>query len=186
MRVRGAKFFCDGAMGSWTAAMLQPYSDRPSTKGTLIYNTSDLLAGVTKWKNAGYQISAHAIGDAANRQILDVYQQAGAKAADRFRVEHVQILSEQDLPRFARLGVIPSMQTTHCASDLGVCRCSPGGQSEPFVAWRALKDTWRRCSTARQRLSTREIFLPCSASTPVLPGSGPTGLRPEGGIRKNV
>ena len=71
VRVRGAKFFCDGAMGSWTAAMLEPYTDRPSTKGTLIYNASDLLAGVTKWKNAGYQVSAHAIGDAANRQILD-------------------------------------------------------------------------------------------------------------------
>ena len=141
VRVRGAKFFCDGAMGSWTAAMLEPYTDRPSSKGTLIYNASELLAGVTKWKDAGYQVSAHAIGDAANRQILDVYEQAGAKAADRFRVEHVQILSEQDLPRFAKLGVIPSMQTTHCASDLGYADARLGARANLSYAWRALKDT---------------------------------------------
>ena len=120
--------------------MLKPYSDRPTT-GTLIYNASELLAGVTKWKAEGYQVAAHAIGDAANRQILDVYQQAGAKAADRFRVEHVQILSEQDLPRFAKLGVIPSMQTTHCASDLGYANDRLGARANLSYAWRALKDT---------------------------------------------
>ena len=141
VRVRGAKFFCDGAMGSWTAAMLAPYTDRPSSKGTLIYNASGLLAGVTKWKDAGYQVSAHAIGDAANRQILDVYEQAGAKAADRFRVEHVQILSEQDLPRFSKLGVIPSMQTTHCASDLGYANDRLGARANLSYAWRALLDS---------------------------------------------
>ena len=121
--------------------MLAPYSDRPSTKGTLIYNTSDLLAGVTKWKNAGYQVSAHAIGDAANRQILDVYEKSAVAASDRFRVEHVQILSEQDLPRFARLGVIPSMQTTHCASDLGYADARLGARANLSYAWRALLDT---------------------------------------------
>ncbi|CAH0376873.1 unnamed protein product [Pelagomonas calceolata] len=141
VRVRGAKFFCDGAMGSWTAAMLAPYSDRPSTKGTLIYNASELLAGVKKWNNAGYQVSAHAIGDAANRQVLDVYEQAGVAPSDRFRVEHVQILSEQDLPRFARLGVIPSMQTTHCASDLGYADARLGARANLSYAWRALKDS---------------------------------------------
>ena len=121
--------------------MLQPYSDRPSTTGTLIYNTSELLAGVNKWKAAGYQVSAHAIGDAANRQVLDVYEQAGAKPADRFRVEHVQILSEPDLPRFAKLGVIPSMQTTHCASDLGYASARLGPRANLSYAWRALLDS---------------------------------------------
>ena len=141
VRVRGAKFFLDGAMGSWTAAMLAPYSDRPTTSGTMIYNTSDLLAGVKRWKAAGYQVAAHAIGDAANRQILDVYEQVGVAASDRFRVEHVQILSQQDLPRFGKLGVIPSMQTTHCASDLGYAEARLGARANLSYAWRALKDT---------------------------------------------
>ena len=68
-------------------------------------------------------------------------EQAGAKAADRFRVEHVQILSEQDLPRFAKLGVIPSMQTTHCASDLGYADARLGARANLSYAWRALKDS---------------------------------------------
>ena len=140
VRVRGAKFFADGAMGSWTAAMLQPYSDLPTT-GTLIYNTSDLLAGVKRWQAAGYQIAAHAIGDAANRQVLDVYERAGVAASDRWRVEHVQILNAADLPRFARLGVIPSMQTTHVASDLGYADARLGPRANLSYAWRALKDS---------------------------------------------
>ena len=121
--------------------MLKPYSDRPTTTGTLIYNASDLLAGVKKWKAAGYQVAAHAIGDAANRQVLDVYEQADAKAVDRFRVEHVQILSEPDLPRFFKLGVIPSMQTTHCASDLGYADARLGARANLSYAWRALLDS---------------------------------------------
>ena len=121
--------------------MLQPYTDRPTTTGTLIYNASELLEGVKRWKAAGYQVAAHAIGDAANRQVLDVYEQAGVAPSDRFRVEHVQILSEQDLPRFAKLGVIPSMQTTHCASDLGYADARLGARANLSYAWRALKDT---------------------------------------------
>eukprot|EP00629_Pelagomonadales_sp_RCC1024_P000445 CAMPEP_0119271726 /NCGR_PEP_ID=MMETSP1329-20130426/8199_1 /TAXON_ID=114041 /ORGANISM="Genus nov. species nov., Strain RCC1024" /LENGTH=526 /DNA_ID=CAMNT_0007271777 /DNA_START=96 /DNA_END=1672 /DNA_ORIENTATION=- len=140
VRCRGAKFFADGAMGSWTAAMLEPYSDK-NTTGTLVYNDSALLAGVSKWRAAGYQVATHAIGDAANRQILDVYEAAGVRPAERFRVEHVQILNATDVGRFAKLGVIPAMQPSHVASDLGYADARLGPRANLSYAWRSLKNT---------------------------------------------
>mmetsp|Transcript_49690 Transcript_49690/g.118377 ORF Transcript_49690/g.118377 Transcript_49690/m.118377 type:complete len:647 (-) Transcript_49690:34-1974(-) len=124
LTARGVKFFADGAMGSWSAAMLEPYADRPTTRGTLVYSAEELKNNISSWADAGYQIGVHAIGDAANRQVLDVYQdllrqKKHAGQDRRWRVEHVQILSPTDVPRFAQLGVIPSMQPSHCASDLG-------------------------------------------------------------------
>jgi len=122
LTVKGVKFFSDGAMGSWSAALLAPYSDRPSTSGTLVYKTEELRGNVSEWANAGWQIAVHAIGDAANRQVLDVYEEllnAKGRGEDlRWRVEHSQILAPSDVSRFAQLGVIPSMQPSHCASDL--------------------------------------------------------------------
>ena len=112
---RGAKFFADGAMGSWSAHMLQPYSDK-NTTGTRVYGDAELRGNVTAWRRAGYQVSAHAIGDAAIRQVLDAYEAAGVEGDERFRVEHVQILDAADVPRFADLGVIPAMQPSHVAS----------------------------------------------------------------------
>ncbi|CAK0857604.1 unnamed protein product [Prorocentrum cordatum] len=120
LTVRTVKFFGDGAMGSWSAAMLQPYDDRNST-GTLVYEREAFKRNVSAWAARGYQVATHAIGDAANRQVLDVYEEllAGRPADEaRWRVEHAQILAAEDLPRFARLGVIASMQPSHCASDL--------------------------------------------------------------------
>jgi predicted amidohydrolase YtcJ len=120
LTVRTVKFFGDGAMGSWSAAMLQPYNDRNSS-GTLVYEREAFKRNVSAWAAKGYQVATHAIGDAANRQVLDVYAEllAGRPASEtRWRVEHAQILAAEDLPRFAELGVIASMQPSHCASDL--------------------------------------------------------------------
>ena len=121
--------------------MLQPYSDRPSTKGTLIYNTSDLLAGRQTWKAGVTRSRPTRLGTPRTARSSTFTSRRAAQAADRFRVEHVQILSEQDLPRFAKLGVIPSMQTTHCASDLGYADARLGARANLSYAWRALKDT---------------------------------------------
>lgn len=135
IRARGAKFFADGAMGSWTAAMLAPYSDRENATGTLVYADDALAGNVSRWKAAGYQVATHAIGDAANRQVLGVYESLGARPRDRFRVEHAQILDAADVPRFAAMGVVPAMQPSHVASDLGYADARLGDRVNGAYAW---------------------------------------------------
>jgi predicted amidohydrolase YtcJ len=121
LTVRAIKVVADGALGSRGAWLLEPYADEPGTRGL---NTVDpaaydrLLAEAVK---RGFQVATHAIGDAANRFVLDAYERAFAGrdgGAYRFRVEHAQVLAPADVPRFKKLGVLPSMQPTHCTSDM--------------------------------------------------------------------
>ena len=114
----------DGALGSRGAALLKPYSDAPETSGYLTEKPEELKPMFEEALRRGIQVETHAIGDRANRTILDLYEQAfkAVPAGERkiqeprWRVEHAQILSEQDLPRFAKLGVIASMQPSHAIS----------------------------------------------------------------------
>lgn len=123
---RTIKVVFDGALGSRGAALLAPYSDAPETSGFLREKESELQPIFEEALRKGIQIETHAIGDRANRVILDLYEKAmKAVPADqrkirepRWRVEHAQILSGQDLPRFAKLGIIASMQPSHAISDL--------------------------------------------------------------------
>jgi hypothetical protein len=123
---RTIKVIFDGSLGSRGAALLAPYSDKPDTSGYLTQKPEELLPMFKEALRRGIQVETHAIGDRANRVILDLYEQAfRAVPADerrirepRWRVEHAQILSAQDLPRFATLGVIASMQPSHAISDL--------------------------------------------------------------------
>jgi predicted amidohydrolase YtcJ len=123
---RTIKVVFDGALGSRGAALLKPYADAPDTSGFLREKESDLAPMLEKAARLGIQVETHAIGDRANRLILDLYQKAfKAVPSDkrkikepRWRVEHAQILSRQDIPRFAKLGVIASMQPSHAISDL--------------------------------------------------------------------
>src|ERR1041385_1785554 len=123
---RTIKVVFDGALGSRGAALLAPYSDAPDTSGFLREKESDLQPIFEEALRKGIQIETHAIGDRANRLILDVYEHAmkavppaQRKIRDpRWRVEHAQNLTPQDLPRFAKLGVIASMQPSHAISDL--------------------------------------------------------------------
>ena len=123
---RTIKVIFDGALGSRGAALLAPYSDKPDTSGFLTQTPEDLRPMFKEALRRGIQVETHAIGDRANRLILDLYEEAmrsfpGDKYAvpgPRWRVEHAQILSEQDIPRFAKLGVIASMQPSHAISDL--------------------------------------------------------------------
>jgi predicted amidohydrolase YtcJ len=119
--VRAVKLYADGAMGSRGAALLEPYSDDPNNTGLLLSAPEHIrevaMAGLT----SGFQINTHAIGDRGNRVVLDAYEKALATvpmADHRFRVEHAQILHHDDVPRFAQLGVIPSMQASHQTSDM--------------------------------------------------------------------
>lgn len=126
LTVRAAKVIADGAMGSRGALMLEPYSDRPRGDdgkpyvGLAVTSVATLRGICEDAVKRNYQVCTHAIGDRANRETLDAYESAlkSAPGDRRFRVEHVQLLSPDDIPRFAKLGVIASMQATHCTSDM--------------------------------------------------------------------
>ena len=123
---RMIKVLFDGALGSRGAALLKPYSDAPETSGLLRETPEDLRPMFEEALRRGIQVETHALGDRANRLILDLYEQAfKAVPADerkirepRWRIEHAQIVDPDDIPRFAKLGVIPSMQPSHAISDL--------------------------------------------------------------------
>ena len=123
---RTIKVVFDGALGSRGAALLKPYSDAPETSGYLTEKPEELRPMFEEALRRGIQVETHAIGDRANRMILDLYEEAMKRfLADkhaipnpRWRVEHAQILDPADLPRFKHLGVIPSMQPSHAISDL--------------------------------------------------------------------
>ena len=121
LKTGALKGFTDGALGSRTAAMLAPYSDQPSTSGILTNEPEKLRAMAIERDKAGFQINFHAIGDRANRVALDVFE-AVAKANGprdrRDRIEHAQVMAPEDLPRFAQLKVIASMQPSHETTDM--------------------------------------------------------------------
>jgi predicted amidohydrolase YtcJ len=121
LTVRSIKRFMDGALGAHGAWLLEPYSDLPTSTGL---NTTplDVIKETARLAiENGFQLCTHAIGDRANREILDIYEEAFSTHPDkkdlRWRVEHAQHLSPIDIPRFGGLGVIPSMQGVHCTSD---------------------------------------------------------------------
>ncbi len=123
---RTIKVLFDGALGSRGAALLKPYSDAPETSGLLREKSEDLLPMFEEALRRGIQVETHALGDRANRLILDLYEQAfKAVPSDnrkirepRWRIEHAQIVDPGDILRFAKLGVIPSMQPSHAIIDL--------------------------------------------------------------------
>jgi predicted amidohydrolase YtcJ/VanZ family protein len=122
LAVRAIKVYADGALGSRGAAMLEPYADEPGTSGLLTMPPGEVYAQTLAASKAGFQTNTHAIGDRANRIVLDTYERVqrevpGARDL-RLRVEHAQILDAADIPRFARLGIIASMQPTHATSDM--------------------------------------------------------------------
>jgi len=126
LTVRTIKLQIDGALGSRGAALLEPYSDEPGTRGLFRLTDSQVAPVLETALRRGIQVETHAIGDHGNRHTLDLYQQAFARVPanarpagePRWRVEHAQIVHPDDLPRFAALGVIPSMQPSHAISDL--------------------------------------------------------------------
>jgi predicted amidohydrolase YtcJ len=150
LTIRSVKAFADGALGSRGAALLEPYADDPGNVGLLVTPAERLLETAREALSRGFQMGTHAIGDRANRIVLDVYEKAMAEHPGvkdpRFRVEHAQILDEKDIPRFGRLGVLAAMQGIHCTSDrpwaprrLGTARVEEGG-----YVWRKLLETGAR------------------------------------------
>mgnify|MGYP002350440220 CR=1 FL=1 len=123
LTVRSVKLFADGALGSRGAALLAPYSDDPDNHGLLFQDTHTLVAMIGKALARGYQVNVHAIGDGGNRQVLDAFSlayKAGGGRELRNRIEHAQVVALEDIPRFAPLQLIASMQPTHATSDMNM------------------------------------------------------------------
>lgn len=142
---RTIKLYVDGALGSRGALLADPYSDAPNTSGLLLLPEGQAKAYFSRAIPAGIQIVTHAIGDRGNTLVLDWYEDTFAKNQDagdlRWRIEHAQILDTDDIPRFAALGVIPSMQPSHAIGDLFFApdRLGPN-RLDGAYAWRALID----------------------------------------------
>jgi predicted amidohydrolase YtcJ len=142
------KGFIDGTLGSATALMFEPFEDEPDKTGLPQMTYEELNSRVTATDAAGFQIGIHAIGTKANSWVLDAYEESASvngRMDARHRIEHAQILTEQDIPRFAELGVIASMQPTHCITDKRFCEKRIGlERSKGAYAWRTLMDSGAR------------------------------------------
>lgn len=122
LHIGGLKGFVDGSLGSHTAAMLEPFTDAPADRGLFVSDPQRLSEWTTGADSAGLHVMIHAIGDRANRALLDLYERVVRESDDpdrdrRFRIEHAQHLAPEEIPRFARLNVIPSMQPYHAIDD---------------------------------------------------------------------
>ena len=121
LRIGGIKLFADGSMGSGTAAFFEPYADDPSSSGLLLQTPAALEQAIFDADAAGFQLIVHAIGDRANAIVLDAFEKLRAARGPRDRrprIEHAQVVRDRDKARFARLGVIASIQPSHCIDDM--------------------------------------------------------------------
>ncbi len=148
LRLGGVKYFMDGALGSRTADMLTPYLGEPDNRGVATIDKEEMLERALQASRGGLSISAHAIGDRANRNILDVLaavredEDASGRPRLRHRIEHVQLLHPDDLPRLAQLAVIASMQPIHATSDMLMAERYWGPERCRLAyAWRSLLDS---------------------------------------------
>jgi predicted amidohydrolase YtcJ len=128
--------------------MIEPYSDKPSSSGSLLVNATDLSRLTKDWATAGYQVNIHAIGDLANRHAIDAFEAAlkllcsdsdlrkCQEQHHRFRIEHAQIIHPDDQRRMSELGIIPSIQPTHATSDMGYAESRLGKQRTKDEAYR--------------------------------------------------
>lgn len=145
LTVRSVKLFADGALGSRGAALLAPYSDQPDQHGLLFMTTPQMQHKIETAFKAGYQVNIHAIGDAANHQVLDAFEGAyratGTGRQLRNRIEHAQVVALSDIPRFKQLDLIASMQPTHATSDKNMAEARIGAERlKGAYAWRTFLD----------------------------------------------
>jgi predicted amidohydrolase YtcJ len=136
---RTIKLYMDGALGSRGAVLFQPYADAPTISGTYVTQPADMKPYLAKAKAANIQVATHAIGDKGNATVLDLYEEAGATPALRWRDEHTQIVRPADIPRFAKDGVIASMQPSHAIGDLHFAAARLGEERlKGAYAWKSL------------------------------------------------
>lgn len=186
IRTAGVKGFVDGSLGSTTALMFQPYLDAPSTRGLFVTPEDSLRRWIGAADSAGLQIAVHAIGDRANALLLNIYDslsKAHGTRDRRWRIEHAQHLREQDISRFAALGVIPSMQPYHAADDgrWAAKRIRPDLIKGTY-AFRSLLDTGARLSFGSDwTVAPLDplVGLEAAVTRRTLDGKNPEGWVPE-------
>jgi predicted amidohydrolase YtcJ len=148
LKIGGLKGYVDGSLGSHTAALLDAFTDAPNDRGLLVNTVEDLEHWTREADRAGLQVAVHAIGDRANRLQLDVFERvakANGPRDRRFRIEHAQHIAPDDIPRFAKLGVIASMQPYHTIDDGRWAEAVIGRKrSETSYAFRSLLDAGAR------------------------------------------
>jgi hypothetical protein len=148
LTVRSVKLYADGALGSRGAALLAPYSDKPEQRGLLFHTDTELEHKMETALKAGYQVNVHAIGDAANHQVLDAFEAAYRAVGGRElrnRIEHAQVVALADIPRFKQLDLIASMQPTHATSDMNMAEARIGPERlRGAYAWRRFLDQGTR------------------------------------------
>ena len=119
LNVRSFKIYADGALGSRGACLLKPYSDKSDQIGFLLSSPAELERQISQISAKGYQVNTHCIGDSSNRAVLDIYAKYLKSKNDlRWRIEHAQVVSVSDVAKFGKYSVIPSVQPTHCTSDM--------------------------------------------------------------------
>lgn len=188
LTLRAVKLYADGAMGSRGAALLEPYDDDPSNSGLLVTPPEAILEAARWALPRGFQVATHAIGDRANRIVLDQYETAfrefpGVKD-HRFRVEHAQLLDEAEIPRFGRLHVIASMQGIHAPSDRpwAPARVGMARVTEGLYVWRKLWQAGARIVNGTdapvEDLSPIQNFY-ASVTRMGLDGNPPGGFDPD-------
>jgi hypothetical protein len=185
LTVRGIKAYADGALGSRGAALLADYSDEPGRRGLLVTSPERLAEIATAARKNGWQLWIHAIGDRGNRVALDAFEQAAQSipapppGSDRPRIEHAQVISPEDFPRFARAGVIASVQPTHATSDMGWAgeRLGPSRIAGAY-AWRRLKNSGARLAGGSD--APVESENPLAGFYAAVTRKDPSGRPPEG------
>ena len=186
IRIGGLKGFVDGSLGSHTAAMFAPFTDSPKDSGFLVETEKDLYDWTSAADKAGLQVIVHAIGDRAINTQLNIFERVASENGPRdrrFRIEHAQHLSSGDVPRFAKLGVIPSMQPYHAIDD--------GRWAERVIGHERAKLTYafRSLSDAGARLAfgsdwfvappTPLLGIYAAVTRRTLDGKNPDGWIPE-------
>lgn len=144
IRFGAVKIFSDGALGARTALMIEPYEGEPNNRGIAVATAEHLEQQVEKAARNGLAVHIHAIGDQANRNVLNAIERAqrlGIGLHLRHRIEHAQVLHPDDVARFSQLGVIPSMQPIHCTQDMIYADANWGARSRLAYAWSSLLST---------------------------------------------
>ena len=149
LKTGAVKIFMDGVIETHTAAMLEPYANDLEASGTPNYSQADINALISKLDARGFQIFTHAVGDRAVRMVLSAYEAAASEHPEsrgRHRIEHIEVISEVDIPRFAELDVIAAMQPHHATPDyVGVWAKGVGPERiERAFAWKSLRDAGAR------------------------------------------
>jgi hypothetical protein len=138
--------FADGSMGARTAAMVDPYAGEPQNRGILVADADRIAAVASRAAGAGFPLFVHAIGDRANRVVLDAFEAAmkSGAAPVRHRIEHAQILRREDVARLARLGIVASMQPIHAVADMQIADRYLGQRSDRAYVFRDLLNAGAR------------------------------------------